>query len=100
MADLINEYKLDCYQKIKPLGTGGNVWLVEDSVDGGRFVMHKLPPDSQKIYETLKGIRHPGIVEISDVFCHDGFLYVVEEYIDGSPLSDVITKRFFPKNRR
>lgn len=99
MPELINEYKLECYQKMKPLGTRGNVWLVEDSVNGGCFVMHKLPPDSRKVYETLKGIRHPGIVEVSDVFCHGGFLYVVEEYISGSPLSDVIEKKVLPQKQ-
>lgn len=99
MTERVNEYKLECYKKIMPLETRENVWLVENSVDGCRFVMHKLPVSSLKVYETLKDIHHPNIVEIFDVFCHDGFLYVIEAYIKGEPLSEVIAEKLLPQKQ-
>lgn len=95
MTELVNEYKLECFRKIMPFGAKGNLWLVEDSVTGRRFVMRKLSKDSQPVYQRLASIHHTNIVEIADVFLHDGFLYIIEEYLEGELLSDAIkTKRF------
>lgn len=95
MTQMVNEYKLECYRKIMPLGTKGNLWLVEESVNGRRYVMRRLSKDSQRVYQSLASIHHANIVEIADVFLHDGFLYVIEEYLEGELLSDVVSiKRF------
>ena len=65
MSEIVNEYKLESYKKIKPLGEKGNLWIVEDSVTGKYFVMRKLSMDVQKVYQILTGIHHPNIVEIT-----------------------------------
>lgn len=93
MTKIVNEYKLECYQKIMSLGTKGNLWLVEDSVTGRRFVMRKLSKDLQPIYQRLASIHHANIVEIEDIFLHDDFLYVIEEYLEGELLSDAINAK-------
>lgn len=87
MSEIVNEYKLESYQRVKPLGEKGNLWLAEDSVTGKRFVMRSLSMDAQEVYQTLAGIHHPNIVEIADVFSCNGFLYVIEEYLEGVLLS-------------
>lgn len=99
MTDIVNEYKLDCYQKIMPLGTKDNLWIVEDSVTGRRFVMRKLPMNLQQVYQRLALIHHGNIVEINDIFMHNGFLYVIEEYLEGELLSDLINSRKFSRNQ-
>lgn len=93
MSEIVNEYKLESYKKIKPLGEKGNLWIVEDSVTGKYFVMRKLSMDVQKVYQILTGIHHPNIVEITDVFFCSGFLYVIEEYLKGRLLSDVVAEK-------
>lgn len=95
MTKMVNEYKLECYREIMPLGTKGNLWIVEDSVTGRRFVMRKLSKDLQQIYERLASIHHSNIVEIVDIFLHNGFLYVIEEYLEGELLSDAISEKRF-----
>lgn len=90
MTCMVNEYKLECYHKIKSIGENGNLWIVEDSVTQNRFVMRKLPMDSQRVYQRLASIHHINIVEITDIFIYNGFLYVIEEYLSGELLSDVI----------
>lgn len=94
MTDLVNEYKLECYHKIMPMGTKDNLWIVEDSVTKKQFVMRRLPMSSKQVYQSLAQIHHASIVEINDIFLCDGDLYVIEEYLEWELLSDVInTKR-------
>lgn len=88
MSDFVHEYKLQCYKKVKSLNEEENLWLTEDSVTGKRFVMRRLSPDSRRVYEQLADIRHPNIVEIFDVFVYEGFLYVIEEYLEWELLLD------------
>lgn len=91
MCEIASEYKLECYRKIMPLGAKGSLWVVEDSVTRKRFVMRKLPMDSWAVYQRLSAIHHENIIEITDIFSHSGFLYVIEEYLEGKPLFDVIS---------
>lgn len=41
----------------------------------------------------LQDIRHPNIIEYVDHFQHDGFLYVIMEYVDGVLLSEALAQR-------
>ncbi len=97
MNEAVSEYKWECYKKIAPLGTKGNLWIVEDAVTGERFAMRKAPAHMQPIYEEIASIRHAGIVNITDLFLYQGFLYVVAEYLDWELLSDVIAGRKLSK---
>lgn len=90
---IVDEYKLECYEKIKPIGTKGNLWIVEDSVTQNRYVMRKLSMDLQEVYQRLKMIDHANIVKIIDVFSNDGFFYIIEEYLERELLSDVTDTR-------
>lgn len=99
MTDLVNEYKLDCYEKKAALGTKGTIWLVEEKVSGKRFVLRRLPMGAQKVYEILKGIHHSNIVEVEDVFCYGGFCYVIEEYLEWELLSQYIEGKRVSKHQ-
>lgn len=99
MDKMVNEYKLECYRKIMSMGEKGNLWLVEDSVSQNRFVMRKLPMDSQQVYQTLSSIHHANIVKIIDIFSHNGFLYVIEEYLEWSLLSDMANQQRLSRHR-
>lgn len=81
------EYKFSCYQKIESLDGNGSIWLVRDTVTGRQCVMRRLSMASAEVYHVLAEIHHPNIVEVIDVIHKDGFLYVVEEYLKGRPLS-------------
>lgn len=93
MTDLVNEYKLECYHKIMPIGTKDNMWVVEDSVTKKQFVMRRLPMTSRPVYQSLSQIHHENIVEINDIFLYEGELYVIEEYLEWELLSDVINTK-------
>lgn len=93
MHMMVSEYKLECYRKIMPMGTKGNLWLTEDSVTQNRYIMRKLPMDSQEVYHRMAEIHHENILEVIDIFSCGGFLYIIEEYLEGELLSNVIDTR-------
>lgn len=93
MSGNISEYKLECYQVMKPLGKKGNLWLVQESVTCKCFAMRKIFAGSEKIYQMLLNIHHPAIVEIADVFSCDGNSYVIEEYLEMKTLSDILAEK-------
>lgn len=97
MKEAVSEYKWECYKKIAPLGTKGNIWMVEDAVTGERFAMRRAPAYMQPVYEEIASIHHAGIVNITDTFLYQGFLYVVEEYLEWELLSDVAAGRKLSK---
>lgn len=99
MSRFANEYKLECFKRIRFLNDKGNLWLAEDSVTGDYAVIRKLSPDCREVYERLAAIRHPNLPEISDVFVHGGFLYVVEEYLDWELLSEKIKTGGLPQKQ-
>lgn len=99
MSEFVNEYKLQCCRKIRPLGEKGNLWLIEDTVTEKLFVMRKLPQASQAVYERLAEIHHPNLTEITDVFPHDGSVYVMEEYLDWKLLSDAAEEQRLSKKQ-
>ncbi len=81
---------MECYQKLRPLDAKGGLWMVRDSVTEQVYVMRKLHMSSQKVCQVLTGIDHPHIVKVCDTFIYEGFLYVVEEYIEGKTLAEVM----------
>lgn len=99
MSDIANEYKLESYEKKSPLGNKGTIWVVEEVIKRKRFVMRKLPTTSQKVYQILKELHHPNIIEIIDVFSCHGFCYVIEEYLDWELLSDRIAVKKLSKRQ-
>lgn len=92
MSSLINEYKISCYEKIKPLDENDTIWLVRDSVSGRQCVMRRQLLVQKEVYQRLLTLRHAHIVEILDVISHEGVLYVLEEYLTGSLLSTLLAE--------
>ena len=97
MSDMVNEYKLESYVKKSPLGNKGTMWVVEEVIKRKRFVMRQLPAASQRVYQILKELHHPNIIEIVDVFSCHGFCYVIEEYLDWELLADRIAVKKLSK---
>lgn len=93
MTEAALKYKLECYKKIEVLNEKGNLWLVKDSVSGKLFILRKLSMDHKNVYQALSSIRHPHIVEVLDVFSYQDALYVIEEYLPGSTLSDFLKEK-------
>jgi predicted Ser/Thr protein kinase/PAS domain-containing protein len=89
------------YEKIKKLGQGnfGEVWLVMDTEALGqeRRYVAKIPflkaanPKFRKEAEIcLKLDPHPGVARLIDTLEDDGKLVIIQEYVEGRTLGDML----------
>lgn len=94
MQELTKDYILDCYQNIKLVHTSerSEIWLVEHCLTQKLFIKRTIPFSESclKVFERLKTIKHPNIIQIIEVIDYDQKLVVIEEYIEGKSLSDLI----------
>ncbi|WP_372367043.1 FHA domain-containing serine/threonine-protein kinase [Candidatus Uabimicrobium sp. HlEnr_7] len=82
------------YQILGEIGAGGfgKVYMAFDKALN-RYVAIKLGVGlTQKEAETLAKLNHKNIVHIYDFGSHDGKLYIVMEYIQGSNICQYVTK--------
>ncbi len=89
MKDIADEFKrkYDEYELINEIGEG--VWRIRLKSYDKICILKKI--DNPHIYRRLQMLGIKGIPAIYDVFEKEGSDYVIEEYINGSSLSDVIS---------
>lgn len=89
------------YEKIKKLGQGtfGEVWLVVDTeaMDPERRYVAKIPflkaanPKFRKEAAICKKLDpHPGVARLIDTLEDDGKLIIIQEYVEGPTLGDLL----------
>jgi serine/threonine protein kinase len=85
------------YKVIKPLGTGNSskVFLVENMRLGNKFAIKVVPKDNKindllKEAELLTQLNYQGLPKVIDVFEEDGNTFLVEEFIDGNSLEELV----------
>lgn len=83
-----DELTLSFYQDVAPIGSSSNVTLIQH-IDNGRFFVKKiLSQYDASLYRTLQNECIPGIPEIYHVIENGEELIVIEEYINGTTLSE------------
>lgn len=98
------------YQVLERLGAGGlgEVFRARDTVHGRTVVIKRVPsaiaPDSERgaslraVAQSLSHVSHPGIASLYECGEQDGALYLVQEFVPGQHLSELIGGR--PLNPR
>src|SRR4029453_18269254 len=98
------------YQVLERLGAGGlgEVFRARDTIHGRTVVIKRVPsaisPDSERaaslraLAQSLSHVSHPGVASLYDCGEQDGALYLVQEYVPGQRLSELIGGR--PLNQR
>ena len=86
------------YTDIRSLDRRGKVTLVCDE-NNTLHIRKRLTPDELAIYRQIRDMRLRGIPAIEDIYSEDGSDYLVEKYIDGQTLGELIDggKRFSVK---
>jgi serine/threonine-protein kinase len=103
VAIQISHYKL-----LKKLGAGGmgDVYLAQDTVLN-RYVAVKILPKKftsnperlgrfQREAQVASILNHPNVLTIHEIGEHDGFHYIVTEYVDGETLGDAMKAGALP----
>ncbi len=87
---LEEEYALSCYEKIADLNRKHGVFLVKH-IESGKFYVEKLlTVYNREVYDYLQ--KHPvrGTPKIAELFEKDGVLILIEEYVSGQTIADLL----------
>jgi serine/threonine protein kinase len=89
------------YRVVRSLGEGAfaRTMLAEDTEASGRFVLKQfLRPDDSTVFqqarqefETLRGVDHPSLPRVFDVYPRDHDVHVKLEYVEGARLRNCLS---------
>ena len=92
------------YRIIGEIGSGGmgTVLLAENVSLGNKWAIKAIPVKDETNYDLLaepnilKKINHPQLPRIIDIGTDENYLYIVEDFIEGTPLDKQLetVKRF------
>lgn len=92
-------YCLSQYQDLGPLDGREEIRLVRHQIYGTICVKKRLSVDMQEIYTFLKSCTSPHIPQIYECILDNGTLIVVEAYIAGRNLEDVLVSGVFEEEK-
>lgn len=84
--------KLTDYREIRRINERDDIWVVEDLNSGERFVKKILTTYASDIYRYLLDNPINGMPRLYGVYEGTNKLVIIEEYINGSTLADVISE--------
>lgn len=92
--DLDIEYKLSLYEDIKLIyeSDKSHILLVQNSIDDKFYIKRILKEYTLDVYIKLNDIMHKNIPRIKEVFELEDRLYIIEEFINGYTLQEIIEK--------
>ena len=92
---LEEELKLSFYKEIAEVDKRHNVTLVQHADTGKVYVKKTLRHYDETVFRTLKEKRFPGVPVIKELIESDGSLIVIEDYISGHSLDEMLEARTF-----
>ncbi|WP_457576947.1 protein kinase domain-containing protein [Desulfomarina sp.] len=101
------EGKFNKWEKLHRLGLGGFgvVWLVKET-GTGRLAVAKTPHSPALNIRVLRSaailkrlIHHPGICQLLEVVKHNGKFILIQEYINGPTLQDLLKTKIPARDR-
>lgn len=87
---LEEESRLSFYRELTVLDEKKNIVLVQDRRNSELCVKKTLDIYSRDVYEQLASVRIEGVPAVKECVAHDGKLIVVEEYVQGRSLKQVL----------
>ena len=87
---LEEESRLSFYRELTVLDEKKNIVLVQDRRNSELCVKKTLDIYSRDVYEQLASVRIEGVLAVKECVADDGKLIVVEEYVQGRSLKQVL----------
>lgn len=89
MKDLTAKYRLSLYTEVVELSEG-KVYVVKSSLDDKIYVKKILALENYKIYKEIKELNIANVPRIYEIINLDDRLVVIEEYINGFSLEEIL----------
>lgn len=64
--------------------------IIRHKHEGALYVLKKLSRYHKEVYESLQQHPHPYVVVVKECYEEDSFLYVIEEYVEGTSLATIL----------
>ena len=97
---LEEEYRISCYEQLTKLSEEKEVYLVKNVENGKLYVKKKVSLYHKGIYESLLRVKLRNIPEIVFMVEEQDGLIVIEEYIHGRTLSEILKEDTVLDERR
>ena len=94
--ELTKEYLLYQYEELGILEGNANVKIVRNSITGKIAVKKTMSMEQLPVYSFLRSQKSPFIPEIYDYFENGQQLIVIEEYVEGRNLEDILSEQSIP----
>ena len=91
--ELQTRLRLSFYKEIAEIDTAHNIRLVQHTVTGKIFVKKALSIYDLQVFQYLMTQKIPGTPKIEELIEENTTLYVIEEYISGNSLEEILAKR-------
>ena len=91
--ELTKEYLLYQYEELGILEGNANVKIVRNSITGKIAVKKTMSMEQLPVYSFLRSQKSPFIPEIYDYFENGQQLIVIEEYVEGRNLEDILSEQ-------
>ncbi len=93
-----NELHLSFYQEVTALQESHDIYLVKHVETGRLFVRKQLTHYDKKVYEALQQGHFNGIPVIQELIETDDALILIEEYISGQTIEEILQHRIFSED--
>lgn len=92
MEDLHKEYTLSLYNNLTSLNNSpkSNVYLAKNQINGKVFIKKELKTYNMDVYDALRTINHKNTPKVFEAIELDGTLTVIEEFINGFTLQEIL----------
>jgi serine/threonine protein kinase len=90
VSDLAEEYELSQYTDLEMLDKMGKVWLVEDIRDKRVWVKKEIEIHGIDVYKKMQEVTNKNTAYIHRILHCDEKYYVIQEYINGQTLNEII----------
>lgn len=92
---LESQFTLSFYKEVTTINEKHQVILVQHVETHKLYVKKIVAPHNLEIYRILKSVRFASIPAIVELVEEDDCLIVIEEYINGQSLEEILTQRLF-----
>jgi len=91
MEIISKNYKISLYEELVEL-VEDKIYIARSSLDDRIYIKKILAPENYEIYKELKGLNIDNVPKIYEIIKQDGQVIVIEEYINGKTLEDILNE--------